>query len=96
MSTPTGPVALPARWLGDGLFQVSAPALVAIDADLPGRTVAVFDSSESRRPDEKLGTMFRGSARVVDLDGNQAVLSLHTEKITTWDGFDAATTAVDR
>lgn len=96
VSTPTGPVALPARWLEGDRFQVSAPALVAIDAQLPGPASAVFDRSDSRRPDEKLGAMFRGTVRVVDLEGDRATLALQTSKLTTWDGFEASTVAIAR
>ncbi len=91
VATPTGPVALPARWVGDDRFAVSADALGAITADLSGRGTAVFDQSTSRRPDEKLGVMFRGSLRLADLDGDDALVGLSTERITTWDGFEAST-----
>lgn len=96
VATPTGPVALPARWIGDGLFAVSAHALGAVTADLSGRGTAVFDQSTSRRPDEKLGVMFRGSLRLADLDGTDAFVRLSTERVTTWDGFDADTVDAGR
>lgn len=94
--TPTGPIALPARWVGENRFVTSAPALAVVDAALPGRAVAVFDQSTSRRPDEKLGVMFRGSARLVDIDGRRAVVCVDAERITTWDGFEADTVTVER
>ena len=94
LSTPDGPVALPARWLGDNRFEVSAPALRAVGAALPDRAAVTFDDSESRRPDEKLGVMFRGSASLADLDGRQAEVLVHTERITTWNGFEAGTVSV--
>lgn len=94
--TPTGPIALPARWVGENRFVASAPALAVAGAALPGRAVAVFDQSTSRRPDEKLGVMFRGSARLVDIDGRRAVLAVDPERITTWDGFEADTVTVAR
>ncbi len=96
VTTPEGPIALPARWVGESRFITSAAALAIVTAGLPGRAVAVFDQSTSRRPDEKLGAMFRGSAHVVDIDGPRAVVTLHTERITTWDGFRASTITVDR
>ncbi|MDE0805771.1 MAG: hypothetical protein OSA99_20905 [Acidimicrobiales bacterium] len=37
VDTPTGPVALPARWLGGDRFSMSAPAFRAIRADGDGR-----------------------------------------------------------
>ena len=94
LTTPDGPVAVPARWTGDNRFEVSAGALRAMDVTLPGRAVAVFDESSSRRPDEKLGAMFRGRATLADIDGPHAVVLVHTERITTWDGFEADTVAV--
>lgn len=95
LTTPNGPVALPARWHGGNRFEVSAPALRTVAAELPGRASALFDDSESRRPDEKLGVMFRGAATLGDVEGDVAELRLDTERITTWDGFEAGTVEVD-
>ncbi len=94
VSTADGPVALPARWIGEDRLVVSAPALAAVGASFPGPAVSVFDESTSRRPDEKLGVMFRGHAALLAVDGGQATVALQTDRITTWDGFHAATTAV--
>lgn len=94
VSTPTGPVALPAMWAGDDHFTVSASALAAVTADANGRATAVFDKSDRRRPDEKLGVMFRGSMSLVDLEGDEALVALDTERVTTWDGFNAETVDV--
>lgn len=91
LSAPAAPVALPARWRGGGDFELASSALRAVAADLPGRAAATFDESESRRPDEKLGVMFRGGATLVDVSGERATIRLHSERITTWDGFDAHT-----
>ena len=54
----------------------------------------MFDDSASRRPDEKLGVMFRGSATLEDTDGAAATVLLHSERITTWNGFEAGTVPV--
>ena len=89
-----GPVALPAAWAGANRFTTSAAALRTVGAELPGRAAVVFDDSASRRPDEKLGVMLRGSATLDDADGGVASVLVHTERITTWDGFEAATVAV--
>ena len=94
VDTPAGPVALPTRWLGDGRFAVSAGALTAIQAEVEGRGSVTFDRSASRRPDEKLGVMFRGRLRLDHVADGSAVLALTTERITTWDGFDADTVDV--
>jgi hypothetical protein len=90
-STPTGPVALPARWIGRNRFRTSAEALRLIGARLPGPAVAVFDRSERPRPDHKLGTMFRGRAALVAVDGWAATVAVDADRITTWDGFRAET-----
>ena len=92
--TDDGPVSLPAAWRGENRFEVSAPALEAIGADLPGRAAAVFDDSVSRRPDEKLGAMFRGRVTLADVDGSRATVLVETERITMWDGFEASTVPV--
>jgi hypothetical protein len=92
--TDDGPVSLPATWRGENRFEVSAPALAAIGADLPGRAAAVFDDSVSRRPDEKLGAMFRGHATLAEVDGSRATVLVETERITMWDGFEASTVPV--
>ncbi|WP_436792700.1 hypothetical protein [Actinospongicola halichondriae] len=96
VDSPTGPVSLPARWLGEDRFATSASALRAISAEVDGRMSAVFDQSARRRPDEKLGVLFRGSGRLLAVEGDQAVLGLSSERITTWDGFDADTVDVHR
>lgn len=95
VTTPTGPVALPATWRGENRFAVSAPALRAVGAVLPDQASAVFDDSTSRRPDEKRGVMFRGTASLADVDAGEATVLLHPERITTWDGFEADTVSVD-
>lgn len=94
VDTPEGPVVLPATWQGRNRFLVSASALRAVAADLPGRVAVAFDDSVSRRPDEKLGVMFRGTASLGDIDGSVATVHLHSERITTWNGFEADTVAV--
>ena len=94
LSTRHGPVALPARWTGDNRFEVSADALRTVRADLPGRAAAVFDDSASRRPDEKLGVMFRGSASLHDVDGPAASVLIRSQRVTTWNGFEARTVPV--
>ena len=94
LTTPDGPVALPARWRDENRFEVSAAALGVVRAELPGRASAVFDESVSRRPDEKRGAMFRGRAVLSDVDGPHAIVLLETERLTTWDGFRAETVDV--
>ena len=95
VSTPTGPVPLPATWDGDDRFRVSLDALVAVEADVHGRGCVVFDRSDRRRPDEKLGVMFRGGLDLVGVDGASATVALDAERVTTWDGFVASTFDVE-
>lgn len=94
VSAPEGPVALPATWIGEGAFAVSSAALAAVGAPDIGPAVALFADSTSRRPDGKLGVMFRGSGRVRPCDDDRSVLAIDTERITTWDGFSADTVTV--
>jgi glutamate 5-kinase len=69
--TGTGSLALPAEWEpGTGRLRVSRDALAAVGASLPGAVCLTMDESTSRRPDEKLGVMLRGTGSVVDVDGS--------------------------
>jgi hypothetical protein len=95
IATPSGPVVLPARWLDDDRFAVSAAALAQVRAELPGPGCATFDDSASRRPDEKRGLMLRGHLDLVDVDGPRATVAIRTERITAWDGFSASTSEVE-
>lgn len=95
LSTPDGPIVLPARWQGDDRFDVSATALACAAAELPGQAAVTFDDSVSRRPDEKVGVLLRGDATLVDLDHHRATVALHAQRVTTWDGFAADTVTPD-
>lgn len=96
VETADGPVTIPALWHGDDRFDVSAGALAALGAHLPGRAAATFDDSVNRRPDHKRGAMFRGHTALVDRRGARATLVFTTERVTCWDGFDAETVEVRR
>lgn len=93
--TPDGPIALPAVWGPDDTVTVSADALAIVRGDLPGPACITVDDSSSRRPERKLGTMFRGAATIVAVDDAVARVALRTERVTTWNGFDASTVAVE-
>src|SRR3546814_18490965 len=95
IATPSGPVVLPARWLDDDRFAVSAAALAQVRAELPGPGCATFDDSASRRPDEKRGLMLRGHLDLVDVDGPRATVAIRTERIPSWAGFSASTSDVE-
>lgn len=95
VATPDGPIALPATWHDDDSVEVSTDALSIVRAELPGAACITVDDSASRRPDRKRGAMLRGRATVRSVDGPRAVVALRTERITTWDGFQATTIDVD-
>jgi hypothetical protein len=95
LPTAAGSVALPAEWEpGTGRLRVSLDALAAIGAELPGPVCITMDESTSRRPDEKLGVMLRGTGSVVDVTGPAASVAIDVDRVTYWDGF-AATTKED-
>jgi hypothetical protein len=90
--TGVGSVALPAEWEPNtGRLRVSRDALAAVGAELPGPVCLTMDESTSRRPDEKLGVMLRGTGSVVDVDAVAASVALDVDRITYWDGFVATT-----
>lgn len=93
--TPDGPVALPAAWGPDDTVAVSAEALAMVRGELPGPACITVDDSASRRPERKLGAMFRGAATIVAVDDAVAQVALRTERVTTWNGFEANTVAVE-
>lgn len=90
VDTGDGPVALPGRFDGEA-FCASTRALVAVGATVPGAGCVTFDDSASRRPDRKRGLMLRGRLVPVEMDDRVTRLGIETVKITTWDGFAAAT-----
>lgn len=94
--TVHGPIALPGRWVGDDRFDVPADALAHVGVCLPGPGAVTFHDSVSRRPDEKIGVMFRGEVEIVAIDDFVATLRLSTVRVTTWDGFEATTRSVSR
>lgn len=94
VTTPEGPVALPATWQPDGTVAVSSGALGALHAAFPAPACIVVDDSTSRRPDEKRGVMFRGEGHVLDVHRGVVTLMVDTDRVTIWDGFDADTVDV--
>lgn len=93
--TGSGAVALPAAWdPATGHLRVARAALAAVDAEVPGPVCVSLDDSASRRPDEKLGVMLRGTGTVVDLDERVASIALAVERVTHWCGF-ASTTVLE-
>lgn len=95
VATADGPVVLPAAWGPDDTVAVSAEALAMVRGELPGPACITVDDSSSRRPERKLGAMFRGAASIVTIDDAVAHVALRTERVTTWNGFEANTVAVE-
>ncbi len=91
LETDNGPIVLPALWDGADRFDVSADALRRMTPRLPGDISATFHDSASRRPDEKVGVMFRGHGHLVSVDDHLATIAVRPTRITTWDGFEADT-----
>ncbi len=90
--TGLGAVALPADWdSAIGRLRVGRSALAAVAAVLPGPVCVTLHDSASRRPDEKLGVMLRGTGAVVDLDDTAASIALEVERVTFWRGFVSKT-----
>ncbi len=92
--TEDGAVALPAHWdPGSGSCVVSRSALEFLHFGAPGRMSVTLDDSARRRPDEKLGVMFRGLGSVIDSDDRTMSVRLDVERITHWSGFESVTSA---
>ncbi|MGI8751004.1 MAG: hypothetical protein ACR2MN_01560 [Acidimicrobiales bacterium] len=88
VTTCAGAVTLPADWDPvAGRVRVSRDALTAVGAELPGAVCVTLDDSASRRPDEKIGVMLRGSGAVVDLDATAAAVAVDVSRVTYWKGF---------
>lgn len=92
--TSEGPVALPAAWTVDQRVSVNRFALERLAPALPGPVCLVSDDSTSRRPDEKYGVMLRGVGAVNGVEGDDVLLSVATQRVTTWNGFEADTRTV--
>jgi hypothetical protein len=92
LQTGPGAVALPADWEpATGRLRVGRGALAAVSAELPGGVCVTLHDSASRRPDEKLGIMLRGTGAVVDIDETAASVALDVDRVTFWRGFVSTT-----
>jgi len=92
VQTSLGAVALPADWEpATGRVRVGRGGLAAVAAELPGGVCVTLHESASRRPDEKLGVMLRGTGAVVDTDVTAASVALEVERVTYWRGFASTT-----
>ena len=92
VGTSAGSVALPATWEpATGHLRVSRPALAAVAAELPGPVCVTLHDSDSRRPDQKMGVMLRGTGAVVDAGDTTASVALEIERVTYWCGFSSTT-----
>jgi hypothetical protein len=90
-STPSGPVALPARWIEDTQRAV-VPAGPLRAAGGPRRAAACIciDRSAGPGPAAKRGELLRGTARV-RLRSDVATVALDVERITRWRGVQTET-----
>jgi hypothetical protein len=92
--TARGSVALPGEWdPSTGQLRVSHGALAAVQAELPAAICVTLHDSGSRRPDQKLGVMLRGTGAVADVDRSSASVAIAVERVTYWDGFVSNTKA---
>ena len=93
--TPTGPLALPARWDPETSRARVASALVKHAGG--GRVAAAcvcVDESDGPGPLAKRGLLVRGTGRMT-VRGENATVALDVARITTWKGFDTRTVLVD-
>ena len=95
ISTPRGPVALPASWRADAGVAVVAPGLLdAVGAPGDGPACVTIDDSSQRRPDRKLGVMLRGDATVTADGTGASLVTLDVARVTWWRGFGSGTERV--
>ena len=91
-----GPIALPARW-DPRTERARVPAAPLRDAGGP-RTAAAcvcIDESEGPGPLAKRGRLLRGQGHAT-LRGDIASVTLETERVTRWKGFQTQTAAAAR
>ena len=82
------PVALPARWLGDGRLTVPAGLLAATGAARSSAACVTFDAWSGLGPTGKQGLLLRGTGTM----GEDGAVVVETDRITTWDGIATDTT----
>jgi nitroimidazol reductase NimA-like FMN-containing flavoprotein (pyridoxamine 5'-phosphate oxidase superfamily) len=91
--SPDGaPIALPASW-DPGTRRARVPAEPLRSAGGPRTAAACLcvDESEGRGPLAKRGSLLRGTGHA-RLRGEVAVITLETERVTRWKGFQTRTT----
>jgi hypothetical protein len=88
--SPSGPVALPARWdAATRTATVPAGLVAATGARTDGRLCLELDD----RAEDKAGLALRGAATRVDSDGDDLTVVIDTDRITWWRGEETGTAA---
>ncbi|MEO6653523.1 MAG: hypothetical protein ABIP17_12800 [Ilumatobacteraceae bacterium] len=102
LSTPVGPVAMPAIWDPDhGSAIVRRDLLARLSPIVDAGACITLDRHADRRADEKVGLILRGRPLLRRLprshpfaDGHVGVV-IGVERVTWWHGFTAGTTVLD-
>jgi hypothetical protein len=90
LETAGGPLALPVSWdPAENRAYAPAGAVPGMDAQV----CVCFDQARGRGPAAKTGLLLRGRGYAVR-QGETAAISVETERITWWDGFEVATVPV--
>ena len=91
LSTTLGPVVVPGLWHpDDSSVRLDPGLLTRLRAIVPGPCSVTLDDSHVARPSMKVGVMLRGTTQLMTND----LLFVHAARVTSWDGFLAATTNV--
>jgi hypothetical protein len=89
--TPSGPVALPARWQGaTGLAETSGAAMALAGAGSAGPACVTVDRSRYRLK-HKQGVLLAGTGHAW-IGGGRASVAIEQERLTWWDGEETGTT----
>ncbi|MGH9036733.1 MAG: pyridoxamine 5'-phosphate oxidase family protein, partial [Acidimicrobiia bacterium] len=89
--TPTGPLALPARWRGaTGMAETSGAAMALAGAGPAGPACVTVDRSRYRLK-HKRGLLLGGTGHARVEDGTASV-AIEQDRLTWWDGEDTGTT----
>lgn len=101
LTTPIGPVAVPALWDAEhGSARVRRDVLARLSPIVDAGACITLDRSVDRRADDKVGLILRGLPRLrrlprshADADGYVGVV-IGVDRVTWWHGFTSGTSAV--
>lgn len=93
LSTPAGPLALPALDTPGDTGRVHLPTAALAVAGLNGHAAACITVHESpgRRPSGFRGMVLRGEARLLRRGAARTALQLETDRVSWWSGFESGT-----